>query len=111
MVSPTSEIFDVAGSSLSKPKIIADAQPGCAQAIDENMTHELFRSDSCKRCIKMLHDHDIDPERLEKLHLIFVSQEHFGRPLWRENHQRMGLKRQHNRAPTESLGVADRAPN
>jgi hypothetical protein len=110
ILSPTSEISDIAASSLPEPKISADPEPGCVQAIDENMTHEIFRADRCKRRIKMLHDHDIDAERLQKLHLIFVSQEHIGRPLWRENHQRMRLKRQHNRAVAEPLGIADGAP-
>src|ERR1044072_7987767 len=111
ILSPTREIFEVASSSLPKLEVFPDPQPGCVQAIDEDMAHEILRVDRCKRSIKMLHDHNIDAEPLEKLHLIFVSQEHFGRPLWREHHQRMWLKRQHDRAAAEPLGIADGPSN
>jgi hypothetical protein len=61
--------------------------------------------------LRSLDDHRIDAERLEKLHLVFMSKEHFGRPLWREDPQWMRLKRQYNRTAAELLGIGDGAFN
>src|ERR1044072_9225917 len=106
ILSPTREIFEVASSSLPKLEVFPDPQPGCVQAIDEDMSHEILRGDRCKRSIKMLNNNDIAGEPLKKLHLIFVTQEHFGRPLWRAHHQRMGHNRHHDPEPAEPLGIA-----
>jgi hypothetical protein len=75
------------------------------------MANEILRPDSCKRRIKMLDDHRIDAEGLEKLHFIFMSKEHFGRALWREDRQWMRLKCQHDRTALELLGIGDGAFN
>jgi hypothetical protein len=75
------------------------------------MANEIFRSDRCKRRVKMLHDDHIHAERLEKLHLVLVSQEHSGRPIWREDPQRMRLKCQYDRAAAKLFGIGDGAFN
>ena len=77
------------------------------QTIHENMADEIFRSKRGKRRIKMLDDYGIDPQCLEKLHLVFMSKEHFWRAVGRQNPQRMRLKCQDDRAAAELFGIGD----
>src|SRR5262245_13736783 len=94
-ITPTMEIGNATVSALAKSKILANPYFSSFKAVNENTADEICRAQSGKGQIESLNDHDLDSERLQELHLVFVQQQHFGRALRHKNLEWMRLERQH----------------